>query len=128
MRKDGPVMIRHRAMVGLAALFGLLAVAAGAFTAHGLRASGDTRAVALVETAAQYQMWHALAMLGCAALGIRSRWPLYLFALGILLFSFSLYALAFGAPGVVGMVTPFGGAALILGWAGLAWDVLRARG
>ena len=61
--------MRDRAWIGLAALFGLLAVAAGAFAAHGLEARGDTRAVALVETGARYQMWHALAMLAYVALG-----------------------------------------------------------
>jgi uncharacterized membrane protein YgdD (TMEM256/DUF423 family) len=119
-------MERHRAWVGLAALFGLLAVAAGAFAAHGLRASGDLRAVELVQTGSQYQMAHALAMLGYAALGWPGRLPLVLWAVGIALFAFSLYALAFGAPTAVAMVTPVGGTAMIAGWAALAWQAFRA--
>jgi uncharacterized membrane protein YgdD (TMEM256/DUF423 family) len=119
--------MRHRAWVGLAALFGLLAVAAGAFAAHGLQARGDARAVALVETAARYQMWHALAMLGYAALGVTSRLPLLFWALGIVLFSFSLYALAFGAPRPVAMITPVGGTAFLAGWATLAWHAFKDR-
>jgi uncharacterized membrane protein YgdD (TMEM256/DUF423 family) len=120
-------MERHRAWVGLAALFGLLAVAAGAFAAHGLKASGDLRAVGLVETGAQYQMWHALAMLAYAALGRTSILPLACWATGIVLFAFSLYALAFGAPTIVAIVTPVGGTAFLAGWAALAWAAFRAR-
>jgi uncharacterized membrane protein YgdD (TMEM256/DUF423 family) len=119
--------MRHRAWVGLAALFGLVAVAAGAFAAHGLQARGDARAVALVETGARYQMWHALAMLGYAALGPASRLPLVFWALGIGLFSFSLYALAFGAPRAVATITPVGGTSFIVGWAVLAWLAFRDR-
>ena len=104
----------------------IASMALGAFAAHALQARGDPRAVALVETGARYQMWHALAMLGYAALGHPARLPLYLFALGILLFSFSLYALAFGAPARVAMVTPVGGTALIAGWLALAWTAFRA--
>lgn len=120
-------MGQHRAWVGLAALFGLLAVAAGAFAAHGLKASGDLRAVELVQTGAQYQMWHALAMLAYAAMGLPSRLPLLCWATGIALFAFSLYALAFGAPTAVAMVTPVGGTLFLAGWAALAWQALRAK-
>ena len=117
--------MRDRAWIGLAALFGLLAVAAGAFAAHGLEARGDTRAVALVETGARYQMWHALAMLAYVALGRSARAPLWCWGIGVPLFSLSLYALAFGAPTLVGMVTPVGGTALLAGWAAMAWSALR---
>jgi uncharacterized membrane protein YgdD (TMEM256/DUF423 family) len=119
--------MHRRAWIGAAALFGLVAVAAGAFAAHGLEASGDQRAVALVETGARYQMWHALAMLGYAAHGRASRLPLALWALGIVLFSFSLYALAFGALRAVAFVTPVGGTAFLAGWAALVWLAFRDR-
>lgn len=117
--------MRDRIWVGIAALFGLSAVAAGAFAAHGLQARGAARAAELVETASRYQMWHALAMLACLALGSRPRLPLWCWSVGILLFSLSLYALAAGAPRVVGVVTPVGGSALLLGWAVLAWQAFR---
>jgi uncharacterized membrane protein YgdD (TMEM256/DUF423 family) len=117
--------MRDRAWIGLAALFGLLAVATGAFAAHGLEARGGARAVALVETGARYQMWHALAMLGYVALGRSGRAPLWCWGIGVPLFSLSLYALAFGAPTLVGMVTPVGGTALLAGWAAMAWSALR---
>lgn len=103
-----------RTFIVLAAVFGLIAVAAGAFAAHGIESPDAAR---LVETASRYQMWHALAMLGVMALGLGSRSALMAFAIGVLLFSGSLYALAIGAPRSIGWVTPLGGVALIVGWA-----------
>lgn len=118
----------HRSFIVLAALFGFLAVAAGAFAAHGLRDSGaDGRALAWIETGSRYQMWHALAMIGWAALGRTGPVPLWLFTAGIILFSGSLYALALGAPMAVAAVTPIGGVAFLAGWLACVWSVLRAR-
>ena len=106
---------------------GFTAVAAGAFGAHGLESAGDARGAGLVETGSRYQMWHALAMLACLA----SRRPcapaLWLWAAGAVLFPCSLYALALGAPRALGLVTPIGGTALLLGWAALGWHALRVR-
>lgn len=119
--------MRHRGWVGAAAVLGLVAVAAGAFAAHGLERSGDARAAAWVETASRYQMWHALAMLAYAALGPAATLPLWLWAVGAVLFPSTLYALALGAPTPVAMLAPLGGTAMILGWAALAWVALRAR-
>jgi uncharacterized membrane protein YgdD (TMEM256/DUF423 family) len=118
--------MQGRHWVGVAALLGLVAVAAGAFGAHGLEASGDARAARLVETASRYQMWHALAMLAYLGLGYPGRLPLQAWALGAILFPFSLYALALGAPTAVAMVTPVGGLCLLAGWTALAWSALRA--
>lgn len=118
--------MRHRGWVGLAGLLGLVAVAAGAFATHGLEARGDARAAGLVATAAQYQAWHALAMLAYVALGAPQRLPLVLWAVGAVVFPGSLYALALGAPGALAAAAPVGGTALIGGWAALAWIVLRA--
>ncbi len=116
--------MRHQGWVGFAALLGLVAVAAGAFAAHGLEARGDARAAGLVETAARYQAWHALAMLAYAALGTPQRLPLLLWAAGAVVFPGSLYALALGAPGALAAAAPVGGMALIGGWAALAWIAL----
>ena len=116
-----------RPFVVFAALSGLLAVAAGALGTHALRGSGvDDRALAWVETGSRYQMWHALAMLGWMALRWTSRLALWLFTLGIILFSGSLYALALGAPVAVAYVTPIGGAAFLAGWLACAWAALKA--
>lgn len=113
----------HRGFAALAALFGLMAVAMGAFAAHAM--AGDPKVQGWLETGSRYQMWHALAMLAYMALGRTSPWPLWLFTIGIVLFSLSLYALALGAPLAVAMVTPVGGTALIAGWGLTAWALLR---
>jgi uncharacterized membrane protein YgdD (TMEM256/DUF423 family) len=104
----------------LLALSGALAVIAGAYGAHG--ASG--KAAEWLSTGAHYAMIHAVA--GIVALG-RSRWAAALMLFGAVVFSGTLYAMAFGAPRWLGMVTPFGGLALILGWMWLAVAYLRGR-
>lgn len=119
--------MHERAWLAVAAALGFTAVAAGAFGAHGLEAAGNVRGAGLVETGSRYQMWHALAMLA----GLAARRPcapaLGLWAVGAVLFPFSLYALALGAPPGLGLVTPIGGTALLLGWAALGWHVLKVR-
>ena len=114
-------------VVRLAALSGFLAVAFGAFAAHGAR---DARAAELLHTGALYQMTHALAVFAWLAArqsaqkGAGARlglWTPGLFLGGTVLFSGSLYALAFGAPPLMGLVTPFGGLAFLAGWLLLAW-------
>jgi uncharacterized membrane protein YgdD (TMEM256/DUF423 family) len=113
--------------VRLAALSGFLAVAFGAFAAHGAK---DTRAAELLHTGSLYQMTHALAVFGWLALrlagkdganGKTGQATPALFLIGTVLFSGSLYALAFGAPRILGMITPFGGLCFLAGWLLLAW-------
>jgi uncharacterized membrane protein YgdD (TMEM256/DUF423 family) len=115
-----------RTLVVLAALLGGLAVAAGAFGAHGLRDRVDAGLLAAFETGARYQMFHALALLGLA--WAVDRWPDaglglagWLFVAGTVLFSGSLYAMTLSGVRALGAVTPFGGVCLIAGWAVLAW-------
>ena len=117
----GPALV-----VRLAALSGFLAVAFGAFAAHGAR---DARAAELLHTGSLYQMTHALAVFGWLAVrragqdGAGGKVGLTapaLFLAGTVLFSGSLYALAFGAPRALGMVTPFGGLCFLAGWLLLA--------
>ena len=103
----------------LAALSGALAVGAGAFGAHG--ASGQ--AAELLKTGGHYQLIHAVAAL--VALKVAARGPAWLFVVGGAVFAVSLYALAIGAPRLVGVVTPIGGALLIGGWLWLAWIMRR---
>jgi uncharacterized membrane protein YgdD (TMEM256/DUF423 family) len=108
--------------IRLAALSGLIAVAAGAFAAHGVSAPA---AKDLLHTGANYEALHALAVLAVAALfpagARRAGWPPALFLLGSLLFSGSLYAMALGGPPWLGAVTPLGGLLFLAGWASLAW-------
>jgi uncharacterized membrane protein YgdD (TMEM256/DUF423 family) len=110
-----------RLWASLAAISGFIAVAAGAFAAHGV---ADPTAKELLRTGGAYELAHALATLLCAALvaGMpRARLAPAWFLGGSLLFSGSLYALALGAPRIIGLVTPFGGLAFLVGWAVLAW-------
>lgn len=102
-----------------AALSGALAVAAGAFGAHG--ASGHARE--WLQTGGQYQLIHAVAAL--VALRMEARGPGWLFIAGGLLFAGTLYAMALGGPRWLGAVTPVGGTALIVGWLWLAWIGMR---
>lgn len=103
-------------LVGLA---GASAVALGAFGAHALRGVIDEAALATWHTGVEYHFWHALALLAAAAClpeGRARSVAVGLFAAGIVLFSGSLYALALGAPRLVGAITPLGGVAFIVGW------------
>lgn len=117
--------MQRRGWIVLAAALGAVAVAAGAFAAHGLEGRGDPRAAGLVETGSTYQMWHALAILAAVALGPRSYLPLWFWAIGAVLFPGSLYALALGAPTILAALAPVGGTAMIAGWAALAWSALK---
>ena len=117
--------------LALGAGFGAGGVVLGAFGAHALKSRLAADALALWSTATQYLFWHALGVLavGLASIALpESAWLRAagaLLAAGILLFSGSLYLLALGAPKALGAVTPFGGAAFILGWAALAVAALR---
>ncbi|MDR6126250.1 uncharacterized membrane protein YgdD (TMEM256/DUF423 family) [Sphingomonas sp. SORGH_AS802] len=107
-------------MLGMmAALAGALAVAAGAFGAHGAQG----QAADWLRTGGQYQLIHAVAAL--VALRLEARGPGWLFVAGGAIFALTLYAMALGAPRWLGAVTPIGGAMLIGGWLWLAW---RMRG
>jgi len=112
----------RRTWLTLAALVGFVSVAAGAFAAHGI---ADPRAQELLRTGALYGFVHALATLACAPLiglgAARARFAPGFFLAGVLLFSGSLIALAFGAPRWIGAVTPFGGLSFLAGWLTLAW-------
>jgi uncharacterized membrane protein YgdD (TMEM256/DUF423 family) len=110
-----------RIVTVLAALSGALAVAAGAFAAHG--ASGQ--AADWLKTGGQYQLIHAVAALVAVRMGERiSPW---LFVAGGAVFAGTLYLMAFGAPHWLGAITPIGGAALIVGWTCLAIGAWRVR-
>lgn len=115
-----------RVWTGIAAVSGLLSVAVGAFAAHG---ASDLQAKEWLRLGAQYQMVHALAVMAAvilAAQGLgRGRVAPGLFVCGTVLFSGSLYAMAFGAPRWFGAITPLGGVAFLAGWAVIAWSAFR---
>ena len=107
------------------ALLAALAVALGAFGAHGLKGRVDPDMLAVWNTAAHYHLVHALALLATAWAG--ERWPSRLpgwagrlFAVGILLFSGSLYAMVLTGQRFLGAITPFGGLAFLAAWIALA--------
>jgi uncharacterized membrane protein YgdD (TMEM256/DUF423 family) len=100
----------------------------GAFGAHALKARLGVEALSVWQTAVQYHFWHALALLAVPQLaGAWAKAAGWLFIGGILAFCGSLYALALGAPREMGMITPIGGLALILGWIAFALAAMRAR-
>ena len=106
----------------LGAASALIAVAAGAFGAHALRARLAPDMLAVFETAARYQMYHALALclVGLLA-GRAARAAGWLFIWGTVVFSGSLYLMALTGERWLGAVTPVGGAAFIAGWGWLAF-------
>ncbi|HSZ73263.1 MAG TPA: DUF423 domain-containing protein [Rhizomicrobium sp.] len=116
--------------LGIAAINGFLAVAAGAFGAHGLQTRLDPHAMSVFETGARYHMYHALAM-GLAAFAMRNNTTVpaqtaaAFFLAGIMLFSGSLYMLALTGNRALGIVTPFGGLAFLAGWAALAYTAFK---
>lgn len=116
----------------LAALSGGLAVALGAFGAHGLRAQLSADLLTTFETGVRYQMYHALALLAVGWAVVRwsgSILPItagWLFVAGTVLFSFSLYALALTGIRWLGAITPFGGVAFTAGWICLALAAWQA--
>jgi uncharacterized membrane protein YgdD (TMEM256/DUF423 family) len=120
-----------RVWLAMAGLGGAASVIAGALAAH---FADDPKSAELLRTGAFYGMVHAVALIAVIALA-QGREPRrgaaalagWSFALGILLFSFSLFALAAGAPRWLGWATPVGGVFLILGWLALACLALRRR-
>ncbi|MFL6463951.1 MAG: DUF423 domain-containing protein [Bryobacteraceae bacterium] len=111
-----------------------LAVAAGAFGAHGLRNKLDPYSMSVYEKAVFYHFVHALGILLIAVLArtgamtssgqTRAAW---LLLIGILVFSGSLYALAVSGIRILGAITPIGGVAFIAGWLVLAYEAMRVQ-
>ncbi|MTJ07852.1 MULTISPECIES: DUF423 domain-containing protein [unclassified Anabaena] len=111
----------------IAAIFGGLSVAGGAFGAHALREKISARSLEIFDTGARYQMYHAIALLLVAILMIRLENPPttllvsgWLFIIGVVIFSGSLYAISLTGIKSLGAIAPLGGLALMAGWAALA--------
>jgi uncharacterized membrane protein YgdD (TMEM256/DUF423 family) len=116
----------------LGAVLGALGVAAGAFGAHALKTRLTPEMLAVFETGVRYHLIHALGLLAVA--WAATRWTSasiraagWLFVLGVLLFSGSLYAMCLTGVRMLGAITPFGGVAFIAGWLCLAWGAWRGR-
>lgn len=114
--------------VSIAAIFGGLSVAGGAFASHALREKLTERSLEIFEVGARYQMYHALALLLVALLISRTPSPPtaliasgWLFIIGVTIFSGSLYALSLSGVKSLGAIAPLGGVALMSGWGALAF-------
>jgi len=117
----------------IAAVSGFVAVALGAFGAHGLRERLAPDLLAVFEVGVRYQMYHALALVGVAL--ALERWPSsamqgagWAFIAGTIVFSGSLYILTLSGQRWLGAITPIGGLAFLAGWALLAYAAWSARG
>jgi len=129
----------NKTYLATAALFGALAVALGAFGAHGLeKISSDEKILHAYSTAVQYQMYHALALLAVAIIFERLplslvKWAANFFIIGIILFSGSLYLLTFlktqniAGTNIIGPITPLGGLSFIAGWVLLLTAALKKK-
>ena len=115
----------------IAGFFGVTGVAAGAFGAHALEASVTPERLDMWETAAQYHLIHAVVLLVLAtrttAAGALERLEVVGVTLGVLLFSFSLYALVLTDVSQFAMITPVGGLLLMVSWLAIGWQALSSK-
>lgn len=118
-------MMKAQFYLAMAAINGALAVTMGAFATHGLKDVLSTKLMAVMQTSVQYQFYHTFALL-LVGLLLRQQMSTLLtlsaaaFLTGIVLFCGSLYLLAFSGVHWLGIVTPIGGLAFIVGWLSLA--------
>ena len=117
---------------GAGSVFMFAAVAIGAFGAHGLKTRLSPEMLAIFEVGVRYHVYHALALFAVAWLAEKNGaasawWPGWLFTVGIILFSGSLYALSLSGIKWLGAITPLGGLCFLAGWACLAWEFFRQR-
>ena len=115
----------------LGSAFALSAVALGAFGAHALRNMLQAESLAIFETGVRYQMYHALGLLAVGVLAPHLTSPPvavsgWLFTIGIVIFSGSLYALSWSGISILGAITPVGGLCLLAGWGALLISALRS--
>jgi uncharacterized membrane protein YgdD (TMEM256/DUF423 family) len=116
----------------LGSISGALAVMIGAFGAHGLKNKLCDQMMTVYKTGVEYHFYHTFALLGIGLLALHcesklltaSGWSM---AVGILLFSGSLYALSISGIRVLGAITPIGGLFFIIGWVLLATAVLKGH-
>ena len=117
----------------IAALNGFIAVALGAFGAHGLKQRLSADLLAVYQTGVQYHFYHTLALLAVGLLMLQwplntsLRWSALLFCVGIVIFSGSLYVLSISGVRWLGAITPIGGAAFLAGWIMLGVAILKAE-
>jgi uncharacterized membrane protein YgdD (TMEM256/DUF423 family) len=123
-------MSNERLFFLFGAISAFVAVAAGAFGAHGLKSRLSAEMLAIFETGVRYQMFHAIGLFVAAWAasrypGAAANWSGWLFVAGTILFSGSLYALSLTEIRWLGAITPLGGLAFLAGWLCLAWACLK---
>lgn len=113
--------------IAIGAVSGFIAVAAGAFGAHGL-SDLPAKYLSVFKTGAEYQMYHSLALLAVGLMPASRTVQVagIAFIIGIVIFSGSLYALALTRVDKLGAITPIGGVAFLVGWGSLAWAAISA--
>jgi uncharacterized membrane protein YgdD (TMEM256/DUF423 family) len=118
----------NRGIAAAGAAMAALGVALGAFGAHLLKGVLAAEELGWWETAVQYQMWHALALVALGTVPFEeARAPAAMLGSGALLFSGTLYAMALGGPRWLGALTPIGGGLMIAGWVWLALRLVLYR-
>lgn len=126
----------NRTIFATGILLGVLAVALGAFGAHGLEKLVNEDVIRTFETGVKYQMYHALFLLVLGSTALLpekgKKLPFYFILVGVVLFSFSIYFLATNDLTAfdfktIGFVTPIGGLLLIIGWVITGYRVWKSR-
>jgi uncharacterized membrane protein YgdD (TMEM256/DUF423 family) len=122
-----------RTLAALGALFAFIGVAAGAFGAHALRTRLTPELLQTFETGVRYQLYHGLALILVALAYGRVgaphlQWAGWSFAVGVIVFSGSLYVLALSGARWWGAITPIGGVCLLAGWVLFLWGIIGQRG
>lgn len=126
-------MTTPRRFLLLGSIGSFLAVGLGAFGAHGLKGTISPEMLATFQTGVQYHFYHSLGLFAVAFAAVHLgdcaliRWSGWLMALGIVLFSGSIYVLSITGARSLGIITPFGGTAFLVGWILLGAAVWSAR-
>ena len=124
-------MDRHIIWIIIGSALAALAVAIGAFGAHGLKSRVSADDLVIFETGVRYQMYHSLALILLGLIGVNFQsnivqLPAILFLAGIIIFSGTLYLIPLTGLRWFGAITPIGGTALILGWIVLIFNLIRS--
>ena len=121
--------IETKPILSISILLSAIAVLLGAFAAHGLKNSLAPKDIAIFQTGVRYMMWHSIATT-CYSIyaeisGLKELWPGWMFIVGIILFSGSLFVLSLTSISWIGIVTPLGGISFVIGWIGFLTCVLK---
>ena len=123
-------MERHILWIIIGSALAALAVAIGAFGAHGLKSRVSADDLIIFETGVRYQMYHSLALILLGLIGVNFQsnvvqLPAILFLVGIIIFSGTLYLIPLTGLRWLGAITPIGGIFLVLGWLHLFYNIYR---